>query len=219
MSSIETITAFSVLQIKSLCFSYSVTCRSTHEKGFCKWTKSGENKTVTTNRSVWESRLAAHSALLLRPPPVYWMTLLLLCVMVSASDIWGRDSAAPDYSPLGQRSLSSLNGCCQRCSWVYTCVYTWKGVTFCACLTTCVTWFQTGTLIRASIALSETGSPFVSVIRLSCYVIPPLITSQTPPSLTSRRSSGSPSSAFCLSGSFHLFSSLPQHPLALCLWM
>lgn len=129
-----------------------------------RWLQWGE-----TDR-VWESRLATHCA---RPPPAHWMTLLLLCVMIFASDIWGRDRAAPAYSPLGQTSLSPLNSGCQRRS-PDTRDDTFLCEILHVCLTACVSKDAVGR--NECYPFGGRRPPFVRVIRPSCYVIPSVMT-------------------------------------------
>ena len=85
-----------------------------------RWENKQWPQTERQSLSVWESRLAAYPAMLLRPPRVYWMTLLWLSVMVSASDIWGRDSAASDSSALGQIWLLSSKRLLSVMFWTHT---------------------------------------------------------------------------------------------------
>ena len=97
-----------------------------------RWENEQWPQTERQSLSVRESRLAAHPAMLLRPPRVYWMTLLWLSVMVSASDIWGRDSAAPDCSALGQIWLLSAERLLSVMFWAHTwessCMCFWRHV-------------------------------------------------------------------------------------------
>lgn len=136
------------------------------------------------------------------PPPESWMILLLLlCVIVSAIDVWGRDSAAPDCPALGWISLLFSK-------WLLSEVFLPA-----ASETEGFSWSILNVHIN-----NKSDSLSGSMITHSCYVIPAVITPYNAPPPLHTGHHLSPAPLYIPPGPLTTFLSTLLRPLAPCVF-
>jgi len=157
--------------------------------------------------------LAAHQVLFLCPPCSHWTTVMTVC---NGFCQWYMTKGTSWLRLLSTRPSirsSSLNGCCQGCSWVYVWVGTFQNMSVWICVWWCVRLDPYGHVNSSEHSSLWDWQLFISVIKMCCYVNPSIITSSTPffcfPLLL----------FFSFVPSISFFPPLSRHSLASCLLM